>query len=202
MFQLGAAEKVEHLLRIGTKFLYFRRLRKQFSQRRLRCSAQHRRYAIHLHQFPNGPHTGRQIVHRQHLGFVKNDDTIGNIVKLAASRGPVRVERFKKLYAGGNNDRSIPVFRGETQFLCLSVVVPLLVKADIGMIFQHIFRSHDCAKDLSGLFDDAGIGDNIDHTAQPMLDGMLERKRQGRDRLSTPCRNRQAFQSTLPFARL
>lgn len=35
-----------------------------------------------------------------------------------------------------------------------------------------------------------------------VLDGMLERKRQGRDRLSTPCRNRQAFQSTLPFARL
>ena len=60
-------------------------------QARLRCRAKNDRAAVVVHQLGKGFHARFQILHRYHLGFVKQDDAIGDIVQLSAPRRLRRV---------------------------------------------------------------------------------------------------------------
>jgi hypothetical protein len=52
--------------------------------------------------------------------------------------------------------------------------------------------SEDTAQDFAGLFDDAGEGQGNDDPAQAVMDRMVHREPQARERFPATCGNRQA----------
>ena len=111
----GAAEKLVQRVGVRANLPHGesgRQLGKEGLQGRLGGGAQDRCDAIILHQLTNGGDAGVKVADREGLRLVEDDNTVGDVVQLAAAGGKVTVERFKKLHCGGDDDRRIPVFSG------------------------------------------------------------------------------------------
>ena len=96
------------------------------------------------------------------LRLVQHDDAAHNVVQLAAARGFGGKQGLEQLHVGGDNQRCIPVFAGQSAAGRLVPVsrIGLAVMLDQDLIPQ---RFEYVAKHVGGLFNDAGVGDGVDH---------------------------------------
>ncbi len=134
---------------------------------------------VALHQLGDGKDTGPQTRHRQHLRFIKDDDAPRQVVQLAAAGGAGGKQRFKKLDRRGDHHRHIPIFGGLRQPDLLGTWVFAQVVQHPGVVLQHVLFPQYLPKDLGVLFDDGGIGQNIDHPFQAVGPGVAQGKGQG-----------------------
>ena len=179
--QCGPAKRQRLLFGRGTKFPDGQiggKLREQILQGGLCRGTQYRRGAVMLYQLGNRRHAGAQIGQRQILGLVKDDDTVGKVVQLAAAGGPVGKQRFKKLDRGGDNNRHIPVFRCQhlAIFIGRRAFAQRILRA--GMMLQHVFFPQNAGKNGGVLLDDGGVGNDINHAVHFLCCGKRQRKPQ------------------------
>ena len=162
---------------------------------RLGGGAEHRCHLVILNQLPDGFHAGPQIGNRQGLGLIKDDHAIGDVVKFAAAGRAVPVERFKELHRRGDDDRSVPVFSGQSfpvKGRIGLVSIHLVVCA--GVMLDDIFFSQHFPENFGGLVDDGGIGDHINHPVLVGGLGMGQGEGQRGDCFAAPGRNCQGVE--------
>ena len=104
-------------------------------------------------------------------------------MEFSAGGGPGRKRDSEELHGGGNYHRQVPSFCGLGQggegLWCGFV---LEVIGDAGVVFQNGLFPQNVSEGLGGLLDDGGVGDHIDHPAQPPYFGPGPGRRPGRPR--------------------
>ena len=146
-------------------------------QRGLGGGTQQHRHAVVRHQQIEHIQNGLQKGRRQLLRLVQHDDAARQVVQLSAARGFGCKQRLEQLHVGGNDQRRIPVFAGQTaarSFVLLGGV-KLAVVFDQHLITQQL---EDLAEHIRCLLNDAGVGNGIDDTALVVRQRMLQRKGQ------------------------
>ena len=78
-------------------------------QRRLGGGGEHQADPVTVDQLAQCVQHRTELGGRQQLGFVEDDDALGNVMQLAAARGACGVERLEELDVGGDDDRRLPV---------------------------------------------------------------------------------------------
>ena len=118
-----------------------------------------------------------QKVGRQLLRFVQHNDAAHDVVQLAAARGFGGEQGLEQLHVGGDDQRCIPVFASEAAAGSFIFVgrIGLAVMLDQHLVAQ---RFKHVAKHICGLFNDAGVGDGVDHAALAMGLRVIQGKRQ------------------------
>jgi len=97
-----------------------------------------------------------QELRRQQLCFIQHDDAIDDIVQLAAARSTGREQGFEELHAGGNDNGRVPVLARQAAAKVLTTGVGL----GVAVVLDDRLAKN-ASKHLGGLFDDAGIGNDI-----------------------------------------
>jgi hypothetical protein len=103
------------------------------------------------------------------LRLVKNQNAARQIVQFAAARGPIAKQRLEKLYGRREDDRRVPVFGGEIALVALAAVVLVRFIFDVRIVRNNAAPAKNGLKHRLRLFDDAAIGDDVDHAAQVLL---------------------------------
>ena len=188
-------------------FQAFSNLGKIRFQTRLRCRTQYSCAAIIGHQFAYTADTRPQIRLREHLRFIKDEDTIGNIMYLAAPAGLGRKEGFKKLHIRRHNDGRIPVFSRQLFavqaiifFFVIVNSIVIFIVIDIHMMFDDVTILQDIAENISSLFNNRRIRDDINNPLFLILYSMFQGKSQGRQGLTAASRNSQAKHTGILFS--
>ena len=70
---------------------------------------------------------------REALGFIQNDDGVGDVVEFSGAGSLCRKERFVELDGGGDDDGCVPVFGGESGS---GGLVFFLLGCEIGVMFD------------------------------------------------------------------
>ena len=177
-------------------------LRKQIVQDGLRCGAENGGSTKMRDHLRDRRRAWAQTGYGQHLRFVEDQNTVGDVVQLAAFGGTVRIERFKKLHSGRNNDRSVPVFCCLQLLVLRSMISIRDLIIGVCMMFDHVLIAEDIPKHLGVLFDDRCIGDHIDDPIHAVADRVPERERHGGDRLSAAGWHRKCVQSRFMISSL
>ena len=167
---------------------------------RLRCGAEDSRCAIISRQLVYGQQAWPDVVARQHLGLIENEDRFGQIVQLATPGRAIGIERLEELNVCGDDDGDIPVLGRQPQFpqnavrlfICLSGVARPVERlpVEIGVMLQHIVQAQHALELRGILLDDAGIGNDVDDTFQAMRYRMVQGESQRREGLSAAGWNR------------
>ena len=97
-----------------------------------------------------------QKFRRQQLRLIQHDHTVDEIMQLAATTGAGGEQRLKQLDIGGHDQRCIPVLCRQTATRSFAVYIK------VAMVFHDIIFAEDAAKHISGLLDDAGVGNGVD----------------------------------------
>ena len=116
---------------------------------------------------------GFEVFGGQGLGFVKDDDGVGNIVQLAAAFVFGGEEGFKELYVGGDDQGGIPVFGQK------SVGFAVVFLREVAVVLEHAIFSQNLAEDACGLVDDAGVGDDVDDALFAVETGVFQSETEG-----------------------
>ena len=127
----------------------------------------------------------------QHLGLIKNNDAVGQIVELPALGGAAGVDGFKQLHRRGHHHRHVPVLRGQSPACFLRRRAVREVEGHIGVVLQHVAVAQNIPEYLGVLLDDGGIGNNVDHPPHPVGHDVAQGKGQGCHSLPATGGNRQ-----------
>ena len=132
-------------------------------------------------QLGNRPDTGSQIGEGEHLGLVKDQDALGQVVELPAFGRPAGIKGFKELDCCGDDYRNIPRLHrpGQRSGLRTGCIVLLLVELHAGVEFQNVFITQNLPKGLGSLLDNRCVGDHINDSLHPAGFGLRQRKGQG-----------------------
>ena len=132
--------------------------------------------------------TGGEELFGEFLGFVEDDDAVGDVVEFAATGRLGGVEGLEELDVGGDDDRDVgPVFgelsKGNGDF------VFLLAPFGLGVMFEDVVSVailfiKDSREGVSGLLDDGGIGDGVDDFVLAVGDGVFEGEAKGGEGLA------------------
>ena len=109
---------------------------------------------------------------RQRLDFVENENGIGQIVHTPCGSRPGAEQGFQKLHHGGEDHWRFPVGRQEFSLPCFPHGL------DIRMVFQYdgsglFVLFQNVADDFGVLFDDGGIGNDVNDTVQLVLHDVI-----------------------------
>ena len=143
-------------------------------ERRLRRRAQHQCDAVVLHQKAQYIDDRLQVVDRQKLRFIQNDDAANEVMQLATARGASGEQAFEQLHVGGDDKRCCPVFAGKPRALGFL----LLIHFDIAVMFDDVFLTKNLAENGRCLFDDAGVRNRVDDAPLLVQAGMAQGKGQ------------------------
>ena len=132
------------------------------------CRKQKRFAAVILYKQFDRFKTGLIEKSREHMGLVKDDNALSDIVQFSHLRWLVAVERFKKLNIRGDYDRGIPIFRSKSEFLSrIGVFQAVIIK--ITVMFQYRVFTENAAKYLRILLYDARIRNDVNYPFQIAL---------------------------------
>ena len=168
------------------------------------CRAEYRTRAVVLHQFLYGQHAGIQIFTWQHLGFIKNNHTLSQVVQFAAARRFIGKQRLKELNVGCDNNRNVPILRSQFQFVQnvfglvvrrLRFFVALRSPIKVGMMFKDILFAQTFFEYPRVLLDNRGKRNDIDNVFQSVLDRVIQRKCHRGQRLAAAGWNRKGEKS-------
>lgn len=70
------------------------------------------------------------------MGFVQDDDAVGQVVQFARRAGEVAEQAVEQLHRGSNDDGRVPVFAGQALPGLLVVMVFGIGFSDAGMVLQ------------------------------------------------------------------
>src|SRR3989442_14074404 len=132
----------------------------------LRCRTEYYRDAVMCDHLAQDIENCCQQMCRQHLYFVQNDDTPCDVMQLSASASSMCHQAFKKLYSGGHDQASIPVFGCQpAPHLLSGRVVGIFRWRNTAMVFEDYFLfGKNPPKLTSSLFCNAHIGNGIDYS--------------------------------------
>nr|WP_234385100.1 hypothetical protein [Paracidovorax avenae] len=154
-------------------------------QHGLRRGAEHDAGAVVARQFVDGGDAGLEQLERHGLRLVQHHHAAGNVVQLAALRGPRGEEAFEELHGRGDDDGCVPVLHGQAQLLgglvFLRVALGWLALGEGAVVLQHggiAQRAQGLAEHGGVLLDDAGERNDEDHALQPVADGVVQRESQ------------------------
>ena len=156
------------------------------AQRRLGGSAQHHSHAVVLYQQVEHVQDGLQKSGWQLLRFVQYHDAAHQVVQLAAERGFGGKQRFKQLHVGGDHQRRVPVFAGQSAAhgFVLGCGVGLAVVFNQHLVAQGLKHA---AKHVRRLLNDAGVGNGVNDAALAMHLCVLQRKCQTGQGFAAAC---------------
>ena len=123
-------------------------------------------------QFFHHRNAGFQIVCREHLSFIKYDNTVGYIMQFSAFRRLICKQGLEKLHIGSHHYRFVPVLRCKLhrlQFFRAFII-------NIIMIFQDILISQYLSEHFCVLFNNTCIRNHINNTVHMILYRMLKSK--------------------------
>ena len=137
--------------------------------------------AIVLDQLGDRPDAGTQVGEGEHLGFVKDQDALGQIMELSAFGRLAGIKGSKELDCCGDHHRNIPSLCRSDQRIDLRIgcIIRLQIEQYAGVRFQNIFIAQDLPKSLGGLLDDRRIGDHINDPLHSVGFGLRQGKGQG-----------------------
>src|SRR5690606_28581431 len=161
-----------------------RAIREKPVQSRLRSRAEDRRHTVIVNQLLHSKHARFQILKRQQLYLVKDNDAFSDVVEFACPRFLAGKQGFEELNVRGDYNGDVPVLGCQLQLFLqpVSLVIVGLTSAfpiEVGMVFQDVFGTQ-VAKRLteygSVLLDNAGERQHIDHTPQVVDASVIEGK--------------------------
>ena len=156
---------------------------------------QHRRGAEVRHELSDGRHAGPQVFQGEHLRLVKDEHAIGTIVELAALGGAAGVQGLEELYRRGHHHRRVEILRRQGLPVLGRGGLVLRVPIYAGMVFHYVALPQNVPKDGRVLFDNGGIGNDVDHPVQPVGDGVAEGEGQGGHGLTASGGHRESVQA-------
>ena len=183
-FHPDAAKTLAQRLRIGRQLA---RLGLQaleplsFAECRLGCGREKHRRAVAGHQLVKREQDRAEMARREKLGLVEHDDRAGEVVELAATRRLRGEERFEELHRRRDDNRRFPVLGGEAGRVGIFVwgEVTMVLDDNLAVLIE------DPVKNVGRLFDNARVGDGVDHTSEIVGAGMPESEGQRGERLAT-----------------
>ena len=189
VLQCGTPEHFVEAGRVGRDLLRVELRRKVLEQRlkgRLGGRAEDGRGVVMLDELGDGTDAGGQIVHREGLRLVEDDDAVGDVVELAAAAAAVGVERLEELHRRRHHDGGVPVFAGQHLAVLGGGQVVLLnsLVLGVGEVGQNIFCAQQTREDGGGLVDDGHIRNDVDDPLHLLGGGVLQRKGEGGEGLA------------------
>ena len=130
-------------------------------------------------EFFEDAEAGFEVVDGEALGFVEDDDGVGDVVEFAGAGGFAGVEGFVELDGGGDDDGGVPVFSGEPGGGGLAF---FLIGGEVGVVFDEgcfAKRGEEVAEDGGVLLDDGGEGDYVDDAPLVVGDRVAEGETEG-----------------------
>ena len=189
VLQCGAPEHFVEAGRVGRDLLRVELGRKTLEQRlkgRLGGRAEDGCGVVMLDELGDGADAGGKVVAREGLGFVEDDDAVGDVVELAAAAAAVGVERLEELHRRRHHDGGVPVFAGQHLAVLGGGQIVLLdgLVLGVGEVGQNIFCTQQAREDGGGLVDDGHIRDDVDDPLHLLGGGVLQRKGEGGEGLA------------------
>ena len=126
---------------------------------RLGCRTQNRTYAIVPRQFGDRSDTDLQEWERKHLCFIEDHNAVGDVVQFATASRFAGKQGLEELHSGRYNNGCIPVFTGQMPTIGFFRTHIFII--DIAVVLQYVLVAQKTAEDCRVLFDDAGVGDDI-----------------------------------------
>ena len=127
--------------------------------------------------------TGGEELFGELLGFVEDDDAVGDVVEFTAARGLSGVKGFEELDVGGDdNGDSVPVLGELTERVGNFVFV--FAPSGLGVMLEDVVCAEDIGEGLGGLLDDGGIGDGVDDFTLVVGFGVLKGEAEGSEGLA------------------